>query len=64
MYPVEKASQQLRDPGGPNSSGFLKNLGDRTLGPTPGAPNSPKYRPYLYTLGPKVGIIYIHGAPG
>ena len=20
-------------------------------------------RPYLYTLGPKVGIIYIHGAP-
>ena len=21
-------------------------------------------RPYLYTLGPKVGIIYIHGAPG
>ena len=21
-------------------------------------------RPYLHTLGPKVGIIYIHGAPG
>ena len=49
-----------------NRAGFINGLS-----PEPGTPQThtlglqiAQRRPYLYTLGPKVGMTYIHGGPG